>query len=54
MTNIAKKRQNPFEDQSLSSSAADNQTVEELQARNADLERKLRKYKGMSWPLTRA
>lgn len=54
MANIAKKRQNLFEDRSLSSSVVDNQTVEELQARNAELERKLRKYKSMSWPLTRA
>ena len=54
MTNIMKKRQTAIEDRSPPSSVADNQTVEELQARNAELERKLRKYKGMSWPLTRA
>ena len=53
MTNITKKRQTTIWDRPPPpSSVADSPTIEELQARNAQLERKLRKYKGVSWPLT--
>ena len=52
MTNITKKHQTTVQDRHPPSSVVDSPTIKELQVRNAQLEWKLRKYKGVSWPLT--
>jgi hypothetical protein len=54
MTNYTKKRTNTSEDRPSASTSAkdpDIPTLEELQERNEELERRLRKYKGLSYLL---